>query len=63
MGHKSRVFDGVEWIRRAAFRNDMIDTIHFIVPRAPVPMVITGKVEHSRTLYIQSDILVVGQLI
>jgi len=41
----------------------MIGAIHDIVPRAPVPVIVTGEAKHARAFDIERHVEVIGQLI
>ena len=47
----------------AGFLNDVVGTVHFVMPRAAVPMVVASEVEESRAGDVECDVFVFGELI
>ena len=41
----------------------MIGAVHFIVPGTAVPLVVAGEIKNSRTLQVERNVVVDGQLI
>ncbi len=50
-------------IGRAGFPHEIILSIHHVMPRAAVPMIVAGEVENARTFDIESDVEIVGDLV
>src|SRR5580765_594537 len=53
----------MERVRGAGLLNDMVQSVHFVMPGTSMPMVVAGKIENSRSLDVQRHIPVLGQLI
>src|SRR6516162_9343925 len=53
----------MERVRGAGLLNDMVQSIHFIMPRTSMPMVVAGEIKNSRSLNVQRHIPVLGQLV
>jgi hypothetical protein len=50
-------------IDSTALPDDIVLAIHYVVPRASVPVVITGEQEDPGSFHIQSEVEVIGKLI
>src|SRR5215471_18085600 len=53
----------VKGISRAGLLDDVVKSVHFVMPRAPMPMVVAGEIKNSRSFHVQRNVLIFGQLI
>jgi hypothetical protein len=54
---------GMIWSRAARFLHEMVYAIDFIMPRASMPMIVTGEIENARPLQVEGNVLVFRQLV
>jgi hypothetical protein len=53
----------MERIDGAAFRDDVVNAVYDVVPRAAMPVVVSREVEDARALHIERDIEIAGELV
>ena len=61
--HEYGIWHRLVRIRRAGLLHDVVAPIHFVMPRAAVPMIAPHEIQHAWPSHIQRDIKVVRDLI
>ena len=60
---ENRIFDGLIWVGRARFLDDVSASVDFVEPGAAVPMIVAREVKNARTLNVERNIVGIGKLI
>ena len=61
--NEHRVFHRFVGVGRARFPNQMIDAIHFVMPRTAMPVIVAGEIENAGIFHLERNIEVIGNLI
>ena len=62
-GRKTESGAGWQRIGGAGFLHDVVRAVHVVMPRAAVPVIVAGEVEHAGAFHVERHVVVVGQLI